>query len=186
MIQTLTNVYSTFRCVCQDYYFGRRCENKINLCENETCSGNGVCQVNEANNSISCMCYGTDSFTGLKCETKTSKQIMHETTVKITTIVAIISVILFYAFVLLMDYHTYFVLKKPFVNMKAFNKMLKGVKTKEKGKQVKNAKIKPSKNGLEKEMPKQKSSLKKQVKEAEKTPVKRVRFESNKVFPAQS
>ena len=31
------NVYSDFECLCKDGYFGKRCESKIDLCQNETC-----------------------------------------------------------------------------------------------------------------------------------------------------
>ena len=72
------NVYSTFNCICNKNFYGRRCENKVDLCQNETCSGNGLCKVNQINETIYCDCFGINSFEGDKCETKTAKTVQRE------------------------------------------------------------------------------------------------------------
>ena len=134
----IMNVYSGFECICQDYYYGQRCEKKVNLCENETCSGNGICQVNHENNTISCKCFGINSFSGDHCEIKSASKVAHEATVKLASIVAIISVILFYAFVIFLDYHKYYIMKQPFIPDKVFKRMTQG-----KGKSITKTPAKP-------------------------------------------
>ena len=114
--QRYENYYPDFICTCKDNYFGKRCASKINLCENETCSGNGFCKVikNEAfqNESIKCECFGNGQFLGDKCETKSAKMVVHEATVKTTSYIAIGTLITFYALVGFMDIHKYFIMKK--------------------------------------------------------------------------
>ena len=101
-----------FRCECKDSskYYGKRCEHKVNLCQNETCSGNGVCKIqneNQLNETIRCECFGKSSFEGDKCETKSTKMIVHESTVKTTAYIAIGSIFAFYIFIFLIDLHTF-------------------------------------------------------------------------------
>jgi hypothetical protein len=141
------NYYSDFVCKCKDKYYGKRCESKINLCQNETCSGNGICKVitNGLNETIKCQCFGINSYEGEKCETKTTKMVVHEATVRTTSYIAVIVVILFYAMIGLMDIHKYFILKQKTI-----------VSTKKKVRKIQNPKpnqnkeIKPSnKNSLE-------------------------------------
>ena len=103
------NNYIDFKCQCKsDKYYGKRCESKINLCQNETCSGNGVCKIlneNEFNQTILCKCFGLNSFEGKKCETKSSKMKLRENTIKATAWIAISSVCIFYSFIFMMDIH---------------------------------------------------------------------------------
>ena len=84
-----------FKCFCKDGFYGKRCQHKINLCENETCSGNGICQVISNNQSkygesIECKCFGIGQYEGKSCETKTVQAIIRQTTVKTTYIIAIV------------------------------------------------------------------------------------------------
>ena len=113
--QQIENYYSDFICSCKDKYYGKRCESKINLCQNETCSGNGVCKVitNELyqNESIKCECYGINSFEGDKCETKSAKMVVHEASVRTTSYIALAALISLYLLVITMDIHKYFVTK---------------------------------------------------------------------------
>ena len=85
--------------MCKDGYFGKRCESKIDLCQNETCSSNGLCKViNET--IIKCECFGIDAFEGEKCEKKTNKLIVIETTIKTSYIISIMIIILLYVYLI--------------------------------------------------------------------------------------
>ena len=111
--QRYENYYPDFICSCKDNYFGKRCESKINLCQNETCSGNGICKVitNEAyqNESIKCECFGLNSFEGKKCEKKSTKMVVYEASVKTSTYVAIAVMIALSSMVIFSDIHGYFI-----------------------------------------------------------------------------
>ena len=56
----------SYECKCSGNFTGTNCETFSNVCQSETCSSNGHCYVNEAN-EWSCKCY-TD-YSGDKCET---------------------------------------------------------------------------------------------------------------------
>ena len=107
-----------FKCHCKsDLFYGKRCESKINLCQNETCSGNGICKVIQTgqdglNETIKCECFGLNDFEGEKCETKSTKRKTIETTIKTTAWIAISSVILFYSFIFVMDFHKFLTRKE--------------------------------------------------------------------------
>ena len=121
-IQTNSSLSSSFdydfKCHCKsELYYGERCESKVNLCQNETCSGNGICKVIQTgqdglNETIKCECFGQNSFEGDKCELKTSSTKIKEATTKTTVYVAIITVALFYTMVFVMDIHKYFIMNK--------------------------------------------------------------------------
>lgn len=91
--------------------------NKINLCQNETCSGNGLCKIqneNELNETIKCECFGQNSFEGEKCEIKSTKMIVRESTVKTTSIIAIVILIGLFSLAILSDIHSFYIKKhKP-------------------------------------------------------------------------
>ena len=99
-----------FKCHCKsELFYGKRCESKINLCQNETCSGNGICKIIQAkhqeNETIKCECFGQNDFYGEKCEIKSSKMKIKENFIKTTVWIAILSVIFIYVFIFLMDLH---------------------------------------------------------------------------------
>ena len=56
---------ASFECFCQPGWTGRRCESKINYCENVTCLNNGVCRPLLLD--YTCECLG-ESFSGRNCE----------------------------------------------------------------------------------------------------------------------
>ena len=114
--QQFENYYSDFVCTCKDQYYGKRCELKINPCENETCSGNGICKsIDNGSNqtSIKCECFGQNSFEGEKCERKTVKMIVVETSIKTSYCIAIGVLFSLYLIVIIMDFHKYFIMRKP-------------------------------------------------------------------------
>ena len=106
--QSYQNYYTDFKCICKNNYYGKRCESKINLCQNETCSGNGVCKTIEnslTNETIKCECFGTNQYEGNKCEIKSSKMQSREATIKFTYVIAIIVMISLYLLIILSDLH---------------------------------------------------------------------------------
>ena len=109
--QQFENYFSDFKCSCKDKFYGKRCEMIINLCENETCTNNGVCKIlneNEMNETIKCECFGKDQYEGDKCEIKTTSLVVRQTTVKSTYIIAIMILICLYGLMILSDVHNLF------------------------------------------------------------------------------
>ena len=88
-----------FECFCGKYYKGQYCESKIDICQNETCSGNGHCE--DVNKQAKCKCFSL--YLGEKCETKSNELEIIQTVLSTASIVAIIAVFLFYLCILSMD-----------------------------------------------------------------------------------
>lgn len=100
-ISILSN--SSFYCVCDKYHQGSYCESKIDVCQNETCSGNGICQ--DLNNNPTCKCLSM--YIGEKCDQQSSELKAAKAIVWFTSIIAIITIILFYSIILMMDITKY-------------------------------------------------------------------------------
>jgi hypothetical protein len=95
---TCLNVNSTsFECKCPSngLYYGEYCENKVNLCENVTCSSNGYCYLLQNQTQAKCKC--NNGYSGETCdfESNTSKQLKTWT----STIICIICIIIFWTMV---------------------------------------------------------------------------------------
>ena len=90
---------SLFECFCDKYYKGEYCESKIDICQNETCSGNGKC--NDVNNEAKCECFNL--YLGDKCQTKSNELKAIQAFISTASIIAILTVVLFYACIILMD-----------------------------------------------------------------------------------
>ncbi len=88
-----------FACLCKKYYFGTFCEEKINICENETCSSNGYCV--DAQDVPKCQCFYL--YSGEKCEIKSPKLVLINTTKKVSFILAAISLGLVAVTVVVLD-----------------------------------------------------------------------------------
>ena len=88
-----------FSCLCDKYHQGSYCESEINICQNETCSGNGNCV--DLNNQAKCECF--NMYLGEKCDTQSTELKTIKTVISFTSIIAIIIVILFYACFIIMD-----------------------------------------------------------------------------------
>jgi hypothetical protein len=88
-----------FECECQPFYNGTYCESKIDLCQNETCSNNGQCV--EVDNEVSCDCHYL--YYGDKCELQTNELSVRKTISHVAGIIAILSLIFFALFIVLMD-----------------------------------------------------------------------------------
>ena len=37
----------SFKCLCNEYFYGDKCQYSIDLCKNQTCSGHGNCVINQ-------------------------------------------------------------------------------------------------------------------------------------------
>jgi hypothetical protein len=81
-------------------YYGRNCENKIDLCENETCSFNGYCSV--VNDSIGCV-HVICLFSGSQCEITSKQKKIIATTISTSIIMAIAVLISYFAFFLFLN-----------------------------------------------------------------------------------
>ncbi|CAF1096594.1 unnamed protein product [Brachionus calyciflorus] len=100
-VNILTN--KTFLCECSprnktSLYFGKHCEYKDDLCQNETCSGNGVCYEDE--NKKKCKCF--NSYNGLKCENESDEIKLIKAVIFTSSIVALVIILLtFFTFILI-------------------------------------------------------------------------------------
>ena len=103
---------SEFYCSCSQYYTGTYCETKIDICQNETCSGNGNC-IDKKSIPI-CECFAL--YQGDKCEIQSSELKAIKTIVTFTSIIAIITVVSFYCCIVLLDISKYFMKNKEHEN----------------------------------------------------------------------
>ena len=92
-----------FYCWCDKYHQGSYCETKINICQNETCSGNGNCV--DLNNKAKCECF--NMYLGEKCDTQSAELKTVKTIISFTSIIAIGTVVMFYFCILLLDFSKY-------------------------------------------------------------------------------
>ena len=90
---------SLFECLCDKYYKGEYCETKIDICQNETCSGSGKCY--DVNNEAKCDCF--NMYLGDRCGTKSNELRTIQAFISTASIIAIITVVLFYVCIILMD-----------------------------------------------------------------------------------
>ena len=90
------NSTSLYECKCDESkYFGANCEFKVDMCSNMTCSGHGVCEIDESVNLPFCACF--KYYNGTNCETKSQDLVIIDTIISVASIMAIVSVILFYS-----------------------------------------------------------------------------------------
>jgi hypothetical protein len=127
----------TFNCSCKNYYYGKYCENKINICENETCSFNVYCKI--INSKPICKCVW--QFEGSRCEIEMSNLTAIKKVIKVSYITAIVILILFYLLFILNDCMNYFCRIKSVtkINKKHNNKQKKNKNSKK----LKKCKIEP-------------------------------------------
>ncbi len=116
--------YYDYKCHCKENFIGKRCEYKINICENETCSGNGLCIIqneNHVNETIACKCFGIGLYEGKYCEHETTKLVVIQVVKKTTSYIAIIVIITFYCLIFSSDLVNYFMKKKAKTFLKPKN-----------------------------------------------------------------
>ena len=103
-----TNNSMTY-CSCPSGYYGEYCESKIDLCLNQTCSSNGVC-IEDSGNRTYCKCFL--DFSGDSCQIESANLQKIKTIQFSTAVVAIIVLVLFSAFILLLDLSNLFIRKE--------------------------------------------------------------------------
>ena len=103
---------SSFKCNCNSSFFGTNCQNIKDLCANLTCiKDQGYCQINYKDLNPTAWCFCLNGYLGDGCSQKSLALQVHNIVVSVATILAIVIVTLFCAFVLFMDYLKYFVIK---------------------------------------------------------------------------
>lgn len=108
---SVTGQYS-FTCHCDPFHYGANCQNEVDLCINETCSGNGRCVVN-ASFVPSCDCF--QMFSGEHCELQSQSLKKVKQITSAASIIAILSIVITYAYVLLSDLHTFLTTPEKFL-----------------------------------------------------------------------
>jgi hypothetical protein len=97
-----------FICNCSQLYKGDYCETKIDLCQNETCSKHGNCV--DLGNSTKCDCFNL--YLGDLCQTESNELVRVKTVISMASVIAIVTIILFYSYFVVMDFFKYFLCKK--------------------------------------------------------------------------
>ncbi|CAF1132907.1 unnamed protein product [Brachionus calyciflorus] len=80
-------------------FYGQNCELKKDICENETCSNNGKCY--DIENKAECKCFS--KYYGERCENESNEMKAIKSTIKITSILAIIVLSLFFLTIICID-----------------------------------------------------------------------------------
>jgi len=111
----LSNNQTSFECSCQNpsVYYGIYCQNKFDLCLNNTeicIEGQGFCIVNDTQPMCKCFKY----FTGTKCEIMSTSLIMTKAIINISSIIAIAVLVSFIILVLCLDFTKFMGKKKPY------------------------------------------------------------------------
>ena len=75
----------------------------------------------QQNETIKCECFGFDLYEGEKCEIKSFKLKVIQITIKSTTYIAVLIIILFYLLIFMLDVHT-FLTKSSSVNKNKQNR----------------------------------------------------------------
>lgn len=107
-----TNVFSqnltSFTCECDNMYYGKYCENQKDLCQNSSCvQSQSYCKV--VGSSATCVCFG--GYIGVNCEEKSRSLETRNKIVSVTSILAILILVLFCCLIVFMDFLKYHVMK---------------------------------------------------------------------------
>jgi hypothetical protein len=78
---------------------GPKCEYKIDVCENETCSNNGYCR--DVNHLPVCECFYM--YSGNRCEIESAQKRAYQVIISTSSIIAVSTVVAFYCLMLLND-----------------------------------------------------------------------------------
>ena len=128
-----------FECKCPPLYYGKNCENKVDLCANVTCSYHGNCMVDNTNNSVWCDCYNL--YSGDACEAKNPELETIETTTTVSTTLAIVSLVSLFVCAIISDISDHYMKlrRKKIKNSMTNKKQQKGKKwsKNKKGKKIK-------------------------------------------------
>ena len=108
---------NSYKCKCDELHYGKNCEHKIDICQNETCSNKGICK--DDNKQTKCSCYS--GYYGSKCELETSERQVIRQVISTTSIIAIAVMILLVFILVLIDIST-FISQKNLIKKKLFSK----------------------------------------------------------------
>ncbi len=97
-IQNLTSL--NFNCRCADLYEGKYCENRINLCKNQTCSGHGKYEEFD-NKTTYCKC--NNLYEGTTCDVQTEELKVIENVINWSVVIAIATIVALYLIVFILD-----------------------------------------------------------------------------------
>ncbi len=103
------------KCPSSGLYYGEYCENRINLCENVTCSSNGYCYLPQNQTQTKCKC--NNGFSGETCdlESNTIKQLRYFQWT--STIICIVCIFTFWILIGGSDVLDYFRIGDEHINM---------------------------------------------------------------------
>ncbi|CAF1105149.1 unnamed protein product, partial [Brachionus calyciflorus] len=117
-INNLTD--SSYTCDCQkDFYFGKNCEFKKDVCVNETCSKNGNCY--DENNKPKCQCFS--KYSGEKCEIESEELKIIKNVISVSSIIAIIIIVVTYLSLILSDLTNFWIKINPKKSKNKSNKI---------------------------------------------------------------
>jgi hypothetical protein len=112
----LNNNDTSFECTCQNsnLFYGIYCENKFDLCQNNTIDvcvspNQGYCFMNGSQPMCKCIL----GYSGVRCEIVSTFLTVRKYIIDSSTILAIIVLICFLLMVLFFDYTRYFMSIKP-------------------------------------------------------------------------
>jgi len=132
---------TSFECKCPSngLYYGEYCENRINLCENVTCSNHGFCFLNQT--QTKCKCF--TGYSGDKCDLESNFVKVIRYVQWTSTIICIICIITFWTLIVGNDVLNYFKIgnEKIDINEWKHEKLQEKTKCKEKLCQNKRKKV---------------------------------------------
>ena len=88
-----------FKCTCQKFYYGINCENKIDICENKTCSFHGHCFDNSSIPQCDCYMF----YSGSDCEIKSASLVVIKKISSGSLALALVIIIGFMTMIVTMD-----------------------------------------------------------------------------------
>lgn len=101
----------SYKCNCTENYFGSNCQNAVDLCfSNNSCKNNGICVSNPITGQMKCSCL--KYFSGSNCQEINWDYEVIKIVISVSTIVAIVILILFYCIIIIFDIMTYRQTKK--------------------------------------------------------------------------
>lgn len=95
----------SYQCNCTQYYSGANCDTKIDICAGQECSNHGTCT--DTNHTAVCDCYS--NYSGDQCEIESESLKTAKKVIQSTSIIAIITLIMFYLLFVCSDIHTWYV-----------------------------------------------------------------------------
>lgn len=113
---------TSYRCECAKFYYGSNCEFKVDTCFNVTCSNHGNCLMDKSNQPL-CQCF--QYYYGTNCENRKIEIVLISTMIKLSSIIAIIFLVLTYLLAIISDILELFRNKKIKKYKYSTNKILK-------------------------------------------------------------